>query len=173
MRITLEKCIIRPYEPSDAPSIARHANNRDVWINLRDRFPHPYTLEDARAWIELQMRSDEENNWVIEVDGDAVGGIGLSPCDDVNRRSAEVGFWLGEAYWGRGIMTAAVGALTRYAFDERDFFRVFAEVFEGNRASMRVLEKCGFRREGVLRRSATKDGKVIDQVVYAAVAPTT
>ena len=126
---------------------------------------------DARAWIEEQIRSREENNWAVDVDGHAAGCIGLSPRDDVNRQSAEIGFWLGEAYWGRGIMTEAVGAVTRYAFHTRGFVRVFAEVFEWNPASMRVLEKNGFTREGILRNSATKAGQVIDQVVYGTVAP--
>jgi ribosomal-protein-alanine N-acetyltransferase len=170
MRLTLEKCILRPYERGDELSIVRHANSRGVWMNLRDRFPHPYTPADARAWIEVQTRQREENNWAIEVDGHVVGGIGLDPRDDVNRLSAEIGFWLGEAYWGRGIMTEAVGAVTRYAFHTRGFVRVFAEVFEWNAASMRVLEKCGYSREGVLRRSAIKADQVIDQVVYAALA---
>ncbi len=171
MKLTLDKCVIRPFERGDELSIVRHADNRNVWINLRDRFPHPYTPADARAWIEEQIRSREENNWVIEVNGHAAGSIGLAPRDDVNRQSAEIGFWLGEAYWGRGIMTEAVGAVTRYAFNTRGFIRVFAEIFEWNPASMRVLEKNGFTREGVLRRSATKAGQVIDQVLYAAVAP--
>jgi len=172
MKLTLKNCIIRPYERGDELSIVRHANNRNIWINLRDRFPHPYTLAHARAWIEQEIRSREENNWAIEVDGHAGGGIGLAPREDVNRLCAEIGFWLGESYWGRGIMTEAVGAVTRYAFETRGFIRVFAEVFEWNSASMRVLEKCGYTREGVLRSSATKDGKVIDQVLYAIVATT-
>lgn len=171
MKLILDKCIIRPFERGDELSIVRHANNRNVWINLRDRFPHPYTLADARAWVELQLRSREEDHWAIEVGGHVAGGIGLAPRDDVNRQSAEIGFWLGEAHWGRGIMTEAVAAVTRHAFDARGFVRVFAEVFAWNRASMRVLEKTGFTREGVLRCSATKAGQVIDQVVYAAVAP--
>jgi ribosomal-protein-alanine N-acetyltransferase len=170
MKLTLDKCIIRPFERGDELSIVRHADNRNVWINLRDHFPHPYTTAHARAWIEEQIRSHEENHWAIEVDGHATGGIGLSPRMDVHRLSAEIGFWLGEAYWGRGIMTEAVGAVTRYAFHTRGFIRVFAEVFEWNPASMRVLEKNGFAREGVLRRSATKAGHVIDQVLFAAVA---
>jgi RimJ/RimL family protein N-acetyltransferase len=170
MKLTLDKCIVRPFERGDELSIVRHADNRNVWINLRDRFPHPYTTADARAWIEQQIRSREENNWAIEVDGHAVGGIGIEPREDVNRLSAEIGFWLGEAYWGRGIMTDAASAVTRYAFHTRGFLRVYAEVFEWNDASMRVLEKCGYAREGVLRRSATKAGQVIDQVVYAALA---
>jgi RimJ/RimL family protein N-acetyltransferase len=170
MKLTLNKCIIRPYERGDELSIVRHADNRNVWINLRDRFPNPYTPADAREWIELQIRSREQYHWAIEVDGHAAGGVGIEPRDDVNRLSAEIGFWLGEAYWGRGIMTEVVGAVTRHAFEAEGFVRVFAEVFDWNVASMRVLEKCGYQREGVLRRSATKAGKIVDQVLYAAIA---
>jgi RimJ/RimL family protein N-acetyltransferase len=170
MKFTLDKCVVRSFERGDELSIVRHADNPNVWINLRDRFPHPYTPANARAWIEEQIRSREENNWAIEVNGHAAGSIGLAPREDVNRQSAEIGFWLGEAHWGKGIMTEAVGAVTNYAFNTRGFIRVFAEVFEWNPASMRVLEKNGYAREGVLRHSATKAGQVLDQIVYAAVA---
>lgn len=169
MKLQLQRCVIRPFEQGDELSIVRHADNRNVWINLRDHFPHPYTPSHARTWVAEQIRSREENQWAIEVEGHAAGGIGLVPRDDVNRLSAEIGYWLGEAYWGRGIMTEAVGAVTGYAFFTRGFVRVFAEVFEWNAASMRVLEKNGYQREGVLRRSAFKAGQLIDQVVYAAV----
>jgi RimJ/RimL family protein N-acetyltransferase len=169
VRLKLGKSLLRPFQRGDELSLVRHANNRDVWINLRDLFPHPYTLADARRWINDQIRQRETNQWAIEVDGHAVGGIGIQPRQDVNRISVEIGFWLGEEYWGRGIMTEAVGAITRYAFSTRGFTRVFAEVFEWNDASMRVLEKNGFVREGVLRSNAIKAGQVIDQVVYAAV----
>jgi RimJ/RimL family protein N-acetyltransferase len=169
MKLKLQKCVIRSYERGDELSVVRHADNRNVWINLRDHFPHPYTLADARAWIEDQIRSREENHWAIEVDGHVVGGIGLVPRDDVNRLNAEIGYWLGEAYWGRGIMTEAVGTVTNYAFHTRGFVRVFAEIFEWNPASMRVLEKNGYEREGVLRASAIKSGQLIDQVLYAAI----
>lgn len=168
MRFKLDKSLIRPFQRGDELSLVRHANNRNVWINMRDLFPHPYTLSDARRWVNEQVRQRETNHWAIEVDGHAVGGIGIKPRDDVNRISVEIGYWLGEEYWGRGIMTEAVGAVTRYAFRTRGFSRVFAEVFEWNEASMKVLEKNGFVREGVLRRNAIKAGQVIDQVVYAA-----
>jgi RimJ/RimL family protein N-acetyltransferase len=169
MRFKLGKSLIRPFERGDELSLVRHANNRNVWINLRDLFPHPYTLADARRWIYEQSRQREPDHWAIEVDGHAVGAIGIQPREDVNRISAEIGFWLGEEYWGRGIMTEAVGAVTHHAFRGRGFVRVFAEVFEWNEASMRVLEKNGYVREGVLRSHAIKAGRVIDQVVYAAV----
>jgi ribosomal-protein-alanine N-acetyltransferase len=170
MRLKLDRCTIRPFERGDELSIVRHANNRNVWINLRDHFPYPYTTVHARSWIEEQIRSREENHWAVEVEGHVGGGIGLVPGVDVNRLSAEIGFWLGEAYWGRGIMTEAVGAVTRYAFGERGFIRVYAEVYNWNSASMKVLETSGYAREGVLRDSAIKAGQVVDQILYARVA---
>lgn len=150
-------------------SLVRHANNRNVWVNLRDRFPHPYTMADARHWIEGQQAAAATMQWAIEVARHAAGGIGLDPRDDVNRIAVEIGFWLGEEFWGRGIVTEAVGAVTRHAFFTLGFERVFAEIFAWNPASMRVLEKNGYRQEGRLRSSAEKDGRIVDQVVWAAV----
>lgn len=169
MRLTLNKCIVRSFERGDELSIVRHANNRNVWINMRDHFPHPYRTVDARSWIAEQIRSREENHWAVEVQGHVVGCIGLVPGDDVNRLSAEIGFWLGEAYWGRGIMTEAVGAVTGFAFHTRGFIRLYAEVFDWNPASMKVLEKNGYAREGVLRDHAITAGQVVDQILYASV----
>lgn len=170
MDIRLQKCVIRPWLRGDELSLVRHANNRNVWINLRDLFPHPYTMSDAHLWIAQMVREREPDHWAVEVDGHAVGAIGLRGRDDVNRISAEIGYWLGEEYWGRGVMTEAVGAMTRFGLGERGFTRIFAEVFEWNAASMRVLEKNGYIREGVLHNSAIKAGQVIDQVVYATVS---
>jgi RimJ/RimL family protein N-acetyltransferase len=150
-------------------SLVRHANNRNVWINLRDRFPHPYTMADARRWIDEQQTTAPPIQWAIEVSRHAAGGIGLEPHDDVNRIAVEIGFWLGEEFWGRGIVTEAVGGVTHHAVSTLGFERAFAEVFAWNPASMRVLEKNGYRQEGRLRSSAEKDGRIIDQVVWAAV----
>jgi RimJ/RimL family protein N-acetyltransferase len=127
-------------------------------------------MTHARLWIEDQIRIREPANWVIEVGGHASGAIGLEPRDDVNRIAAEIGFWLGQELWGRGIMTEAVGAVTRYGFRELGYERIFAEIFAWNPASMRVLEKNGYTREGVLRRSAYKAGKIVDQMVWAALS---
>jgi ribosomal-protein-alanine N-acetyltransferase len=169
MMIRLEKSVIRLWQSGDELSLVRHANNRNVWINLRDLFPHPYTTADARHWIADQVGRRFPDHWAIEVEGHAVGAIGLKPRDDVNRISAEIGYWLGEEFWGRGIMTEAVHAMTRYGFETLGMTRIFAEVFEWNDSAMRVLEKNGYVREGVLRQSAIKAGKVIDQIVYANV----
>lgn len=164
-------CVLRPWRSGDEPSIVRHANNRQIWLNLRDRFPHPYTAADAAWWIDEVRGQRPTTNFAVVVDREPVGGIGLIVQPDVERCSAEIGYWLGEDYWGRGIMTAAVQAATTYAFERLALERVFAAVYEWNPASMRVLEKAGYQREGVLRRSAIKDGRVIDKVLFAALRP--
>ncbi len=151
----------------DEPSMVRHANSYEVWRRLRDRFPHPYTRADAEQWIALTQRQDPQTHFAIEVSGEAIGGIGLELGSDIERRSAEIGYWLGEAFWARGITTAAVRTLTSYGFEMLGLTRIFAVPFASSSASIRVLEKCGYIREGVMRRSAIKEGVVIDQVLYA------
>ena len=169
MRLTCGACVIRDWSPADKPSLVRLANNRKVWRNLTHRFPHPYTDADADAWLTPMARKNPKTSWAIEVEGLAVGGIGMEPGEGVYAKSARFGYWLGEPYWGRGIMTAAVGATVDYIFDHFDFVRLEAPVFEWNPPSMRVLEKCGFVREGVLRKSVEKDGQIIDVALYARV----
>lgn len=159
-------CTLRPWRKSDKHSLIRHANNRNVSRNLEDVFPYPYTDADADAWL---SRQDGLSPWrfAIAVEGEPVGGIGLDVRGDIQRHSAMIGYWLGEAYWGRGIMTRAVGALTERALAAPDLYRVYAFVFAWNKASMRVLEKAGYQREGILIRSGVKDGVLFDQVLYA------
>jgi [ribosomal protein S5]-alanine N-acetyltransferase len=170
-RLDCGTSILRPWQDADRPSLVRFANNRNVWRNLRDRFPHPYTERDADAWLALARADPARLNWAIEVDGLAAGGVGLEPMADVHLRTAHVGYWLGEPYWGRGIMSDAVRGVARLALGELGFMRLEAPVFAWNPASMRVLEKCGFAREGVMRNSVFKDGELIDSVLYARVAP--
>jgi len=160
-------CTLRPWHHADREALVRHANNRRVWLMLRDQFPHPYTHADADEWLAHAATQRPVTTFAIVVAGEAAGGIGVAPQPDVHRRSAEVGYWLGEAFWNRGIATAAVRTFTAYAFDAFDLIRIFAGVFSTNPASMRVLEKAGYTREGVLRRSVVKDGQVLDQVLYA------
>jgi RimJ/RimL family protein N-acetyltransferase len=169
VRIQLSRCLLREWRRGDEPSLVRHANARDVWINVRDSFPYPYRQSDARAWIELASGPGLDQVFAVDADGFAVGAIGVHPGEDVHALNAEIGYWLGPEYWNRGIMTEAVEAVTRYAFEQLGMVRVHAEVFEWNAASMRVLEKAGFTREGVLRQSAIKDRKIIDQMMYAKV----
>jgi RimJ/RimL family protein N-acetyltransferase len=169
IRIQLSTCLLREWRRGDEPSLVRHANNPSVWRNVRDSFPHPYTQSDARSWVRLATGEGLNMVFAIDVDGFAVGAIGVRPGEDVNRFSAEIGYWVGEEYWNRGIATEAVQAVTRYAFDALGMIRVYAHVFEWNTASMRVLEKAGFEREGVMRHAAMKDRQLIDQVMFAKV----
>jgi RimJ/RimL family protein N-acetyltransferase len=167
VRLDCGCCVLRPWREGDEPSLVRHADNREVWRRLRDGFPHPYTRADAEWWIAFAKQQDPQTQFAIEVDGEAAGGIGLEPGSDIERRTAEIGYWLGEAVWGRGIATAAVRAVSGYGFEALDLTRVFAVPFASSSASIRVLEKCGYVREGTMRRSAIKEGGVIDQVLYA------
>lgn len=169
MELKLTKCTIRPWRAGDEASLVRQANNRKIWRNLRDLFPHPYTHTDAEGWIRTAGSADPLTNFAIEVEGSAVGGIGLILRDDINRKAAEIGYWLGEEYWGRGITTEAVRALTDYAFATWDLCRIYAGVFEWNVGSMRVLEKAGYEFEARLRRAVFKDGQIIDEMIYARV----
>jgi RimJ/RimL family protein N-acetyltransferase len=167
MQIQLRDCLLRPWNDSDAASLERYANNRRIWLNLRDGFPHPYTAEHAAQWIAKTREPSHMLLLAIDVGGEAVGSIGASRFDDVYKRSGEIGYWLGEPFWNRGIVTQAVEAFTELALRELEIVRLQAAVYGWNRASMRVLEKCGYVREGVLRKSVWKDGQLIDSVMYA------
>lgn len=168
MQIVCAHSLLRPLVDVDAASLAHHANDRGVWEKLRDRFPHPYTLADAQAYIAHVATRPVQTSFGIIVEGVAVGSVSLMPGDDIARLSAEIGYWIGRAYWGRGIMTEAVRATTAYAFRDLDLVRVFAVPFAESTASARVLEKAGYVREGVMRRSAVKAGVIHDQLLYAA-----
>ena len=154
---------------SDVESVATYANNRKVWLNLRDAFPHPYRRTDAQRFIRAVREREPETTFAIEVNGEAIGSIGFQLHGDVERVSAEIGYWIGEPFWGRGIATAALVAVTRYAVETHGLTRVFAVPFAWNTASCRVLEKAGYVLEGRLRRSAIKDGRITDQMQYAFV----
>ncbi len=167
MNITLKNCIVRHYKFTDAVSLQQHANNRKIWINLRDGFPHPYTLKDAHSFITMAKSKKPETIFCIQVDGQAAGGIGFSIGTDVERLSAEIGYWLSEEFWGRGIVTEALKAVTSYAIETYNLTRVFATPYDWNAASARVLEKAGYQFEGRLRKSIIKDGKIADKLLYA------
>jgi len=170
MELTLQTCVVRSWRPSDVESLAHHADNRKIWINLRDAFPHPYTKRDGREFIRAALRRSPETFFAIAVDGAAVGGIGFVLHPDVERVSAEIGYWLGEPFWGRGITTDALIALTTYAIQTYRLARVYAVPFAWNAASCRVLEKSGYVLEARLRNSAIKDGRLTDQMQYAFIA---
>ena len=169
MELKLTRSVLRAWQPGDEESLVSHANNRTIWRNLRDAFPHPYTSADAKRWIETANPTTPVTNFAIVVNGEAAGAIGLLLKEDVFRRSAEIGYWLGEEFWGRGIVTEAVRAVTDYAFNNFDLCRVYAGVFEWNPASMRVLERAGYEFECRMKKSVTKDGETIDELIYAVV----
>ena len=168
-RLQCNGCLIRDWTRSDRDSLVRYANNPDIWRNLADRFPHPYTAADADAWFAMLEDMDERTHWAIEVGGEAVGGIGVDLGQGIYEKTAHFGYWLGEPFWGRGIMTEAVKAASAHAMSYFGLVRLESPVFESNPASMRVLEKAGFVREAVLRRAVYKDGRIIDAVLYALV----
>ena len=170
MEIRLTRSVVRSWRPDDSASLVKYADNRKIWMNLRDRFPHPYTKRDARDFLRMMQAQRPETAFAIAVGDEAVGGIGFVMLSDVERTSAEIGYWLGEPFWGRGIVTEALVAVTRYAIETHGLTRVFAVPFAGNLASCRVLEKAGYVLEGRLRRSAIKDGRVVDQMQYAFIA---
>jgi RimJ/RimL family protein N-acetyltransferase len=169
VNLELAGCEIRDWRSDDAQSLAEHANDPRIARNLRDGFPHPYTLADAEAFLTMVAGQDPRTFFAIAVGGRAVGGIGYTLQDDVERASVQIGYWLGAGFWGRGIMTAAVIALTGHVFERHaDVQRVYAVPFAGSAASARVLEKAGYQLEGRMRRSAIKLGEVTDQFLYAA-----
>lgn len=169
MRIAGASCVIREWHSDDEAALVVAADNRKVWRNLQHGFPHPYTRADARQWFALLAAMREPTHWAIEVNGVAAGGIGVDLGEGVFAKSGQFGYWLGEPYWGRGLMSEAVRTVSAYALDRFGLVRLDAGVFEWNPASMRVLEKAGFVREGVLRKSVFKDGQLIDRVLYALV----
>jgi RimJ/RimL family protein N-acetyltransferase len=162
---------VRPFVREDAAAVARYANNRAVWITLRDRFPHPYTLDDAAAFLAVATTQQPTGDFAIATADEAIGGIGLQRQSDVHRLSAEIGYWLGEPYWRRGIATRAVRAMTEWAFATTSLERLYACVFATNPASARVLTNAGYQFEGRLHRAVVKDGRILDQLVYAALRP--
>ena len=170
MHLTLTTCDVRSWRASDADSLVRHANNYRIWINLRDAFPHPYTKKDAHDFLRAVLGGSPQTTFAICVEDEAVGSMGFVIRPDVERVSAEIGYWLAEPFWGRGIATEALVAVTRYAIDTHQLTRIYAVPFAWNAASCRVLEKARYVLEARLRRSCIKNGQIIDQLQYAFIA---
>jgi RimJ/RimL family protein N-acetyltransferase len=168
VELKLKRCTIRDCRLTDAESLAKHANNRNVSINLRDRFPYPYTIEDAKKFLERVVAKEGlEQIFCIDVDGALVGTIGLHRGEDVHRLTAEFGYWIGEEFWGRGIMSEIIPAFVDYCFKEFSLKRMFAMPHSRNPASVRVLEKAGFVLDGRLRKNVVKEGQILDSLLYA------
>lgn len=158
---------LRPFQSSDLNSLVSHANNWNVSKNLTDKFPCPYTEADGKAFIAFATKDDPIHHFAIDVDGNAVGGIGIHPQEDIHKRNAELGYWLAEPFWGQGIITAAIKQAVDFAFAAYDIDRVFARPFGTNLASQKVLEKNGFVLEGRFEKVLVKDGVLLDELVYA------
>ena len=157
---------LREWKKSDAPALARIANNRKIWDNVRDKLPCPYTKKDAKHWLALVKKQDKVTTFAIAADGVLAGSIGVTLKDDVFRKTAELGYFIAEEYWGHGVATEAIGQMVRYVKKNFEVVRVYAEVFEYNTASMRVLEKNGFYLECVRKKAAIKNDRIIDDYVW-------
>jgi RimJ/RimL family protein N-acetyltransferase len=159
--------VIRPWKKSDAKSLQKNANNRSVAANLTDLFPHPYTLKHARDFIKKVNKLKPPTILAIDIHGEAVGAIGITPQIDVHRMNAEIGYWLAEPFWGKGITTEAVKRMSAYAFDNFPVNRLFAKCFGYNKPSHRVLEKAGFEVEAHFKNTLIKNGEIHDEIIYA------
>lgn len=162
---------LRRFRRSDISALAYHANNANIAVRLQDRFPHPYTEDDARQFIDYALSAELETVFAIEVDGEAAGAAGIIFQQDVYSQTGELGYWLGEEHWGRGIVSEAVKAMVQHAFQDLGLRRVYARIFSNNLASKRVLEKAGFQFEGMARQAVLKNDKVLDVFHYAVLNP--
>lgn len=162
---------LRKWKHSDAECIVKYANNPKVANNLRNVFPYPYTIDDAKKYINDCIYNDESNQFIraIVVNEEAVGSIGVFIKDDVYCKSGEIGYWLGEPFWGNGIISEAIKQICSFVFQHSDIIRIFAEPYEYNIGSRKALEKAGFKLEGILKKSVYKNGKIFDSCIYALI----
>lgn len=158
---------LRPWSFDDLPSLVKYANNFNIANNLTDKFPHPYSEEDGKRFITMATSGNPIHIFCIEINGEAAGGIGIHPQDDIHRKNAELGYWLAEPFWGQGIITQAIPMAVDFAFETFDITRVFARPYGRNTASQRVLEKCGFVFEGKFEKTLIKNGQFGDEIMYA------
>jgi ribosomal-protein-alanine N-acetyltransferase len=166
MEIKLKQGKLRSWKAEDATALAHHANNKKIVQFMRDGFPFPYTLDDAKEWLDKTISDDVNTLLAIDMDGEAIGSIGVLPFTNVYRKGAEIGYWLGESYWNKGIVTEAIHALVNYIFETTSLIRITACVFEKNTASMHVLEKAGFQLESIHKKAVYKNEQVMDEYQY-------
>ena len=164
-------CIIREWRLEDKSDLAAMLNNKNILNNLRNGLPYPYTIDDAEEFITAMLSADKTKTFAFAiVENDAVvGNIGVFRCDNIHSRTAEMGYYIGEPYWGKGLGTSAVKQICKYIFEHTDIIRIFAEPFAYNAASCRILEKAGFQFEGILHSNAVKNGNVLDMKMYALI----
>jgi len=162
---------LRKFRKTDVSRLAELANNEKISQNLRDGFPHPYSLSDAKSFIEKCLDQKITTTFAIEYKGEYVGNIGIMTGQDVYRKSAEIGYFIGEKYWNKGIATKAVKLITEYGFTELELMRIYTGIYEYNTASMRVLEKCGFIKEGIFKKAIVKNNQILDEHRYSKINP--
>jgi len=164
-------CRIREWQINDAEDLAAAINNKKVQDNLRDGLPYPYTVKDAQEYISVMLSADKNSTYAFAIvfEEKVIGSIGVFRCDNIHHRTAEMGYYLAEPYWGRGFGTSAVKQVSSYIFQNTDIVRIFADPFADNQASCRILEKAGFQFEGTLRKNAVKNGKMLDMNMYALI----
>jgi len=158
---------LRPWKLEDLDSLVKHANNISIAKFMTDGFPHPYTIENGKAFISFATKDTPVHIFAIDVNGQAVGGIGIHPQSDIHKMNAELGYWLAEPFWGQGIITRAIKEIIDLAFKTYDIDRVFARPFGTNKVSQRVLEKCGFILEARFEKTLFKNGEYLDELIYA------
>ena len=161
--------MLRPLYNSDANVLAQLANNKKIWDNVRDYLPFPYYIEDAIYFITPTQKEDPVMTFAIEYDEQFCGVIGLVGQSDVYKKTAEIGYWLGEPFWGKGIATQAVTLITDYGFNELGFVRIHTGIFKYNIGSMKVLEKNGYKKDGVFEKNVFKNGEMIDEHRYSKI----
>ena len=168
MKIIFDEIVLRPWSDDDASQLAVIANNKKISDNLRDGFPFPYSLQDAKSWLQIVVPSNfPPLYFAITLNDKLVGSIGLVSKNDIYRKNIEVGYFVAEEYWGRGIATKTIKAVTSYAFKDFDIIRVYAEPFSDNTGSRRALEKAGFTHEATFRRNVIKNGIIKDSSIYS------
>ena len=167
--IPTKRLILREWQETDQEALVRYANNRKVWRGLREIFPQTYSEKDAQWWVSHHRDNPRQHAFAIEYSREAIGGISLDQLEDVHQKTAELGYWLGEPFWGQGLGTEAVGGITDWGFANLDIIRIQACVYANNPASMRVMEKLGYQPEGCLKKSIFKDGQILDQIIYAKI----
>lgn len=158
--------ILRPWRSSDLDSLVKHADNYNVAKWLTNQFPHPYTYESGKGYIEMVGKDNPTRVFAIEIEGEAAGSIGIFPQTDIHEKSAEIGYWLSEKYWRNGIMSSAVRDIVKYGFDTFDIVRIYAKPFSSNERSQRVLEKAGFALEARFKKALYKNGEFMDELIY-------
>lgn len=159
--------LLRKWTEDDLDSLVKHANNFNIAKFLTNQFPYPYTRQDGENYLSFASKENPTQLFAIEINGEAVGSIGLFPQSDIHAKNAEMGYWLSEDYWGQGIMTQAIRELVRYGFEAFDINRIYARPFGTNKGSQRVLEKAGFTLEAKFSKVLFKNGEYLDELVYA------